>query len=139
MSLPRALRAALAGLALLACAPAHYHMPGSLHAYAYYVPGSDSLSVALGAALRRHGLPVYAALRGGGGPTAAVIHFVMRETDSDTARVLHVRLADTRTGAIVGAASVRLDALPGGVPGRAEAILDSLGLGRRSRARRPGP
>jgi hypothetical protein len=128
----RARGAVLAGLILLGCAPVRYHMPSSLQSYAYFVSGSDSLSVALGAALRRHGLVVLPALRGGGGPTAAVIHFVMRETDSDTARVLHVRLADTRTGAIVGGASVRLDALPEEVGARAEAVLDSLGLGRRA-------
>jgi hypothetical protein len=124
--------AACAGLLLLGCAPVRYHMPSSLHSYVYYVPGSDSLSTALGAALRRHGLVVLPALRGGGAPTAAVIHFVVREVDSDTARVLQVRLADTRTGAIVGGASLRLDSLSGGVDRRADAILDSLGLARRA-------
>jgi hypothetical protein len=123
----------VAALALLACAPVRYRMPSSLHGYAYYLPGSDSLSVALGSALRGQGLVVLPALRGGGAPTAAVIHFVVRETDSDTARMLHVRLADTRTGAIVGAAALRLDSLPGGAARWAEMILDSLGLGRRGR------
>jgi hypothetical protein len=44
--------------------------------------------------------------------------------------VLHVRLADTRTGAIVAAAAAALDELPADPAQRAEVLLDSLGLGR---------
>ncbi len=115
----------------VACAPAtRYHMPSSLHGYAFLVPGSDSLSSALGAALRRHGFVVLSEVKGGSGPTAAVVHFLYREPGDSLGPVLHVRLADTRTGAIVGAASAVVGQLPADLAGRAEALLDSLGMGR---------
>jgi len=114
-----------------ACAPAtRYHMPSSLHGYAFFVPGRDSLSGALGAALRRHGFVVLSDVKGGSGPTAAVVHFVYGEPGDSLGPVLHVRLADTRTGAIVGAASAVIGQLPADLAGRAEALLDSLGMGR---------
>ena len=114
-----------------ACAPAtKYHMPSSTHGYAYFVPGTDSLSTALARALRGHGFVVLPALKGGSGPTAAVVHFVFREPGDSQGPVLHVRLADTRTGAIVGAASAVVAQLPSDLSGQAEALLDSLGMGR---------
>ncbi|HET9709819.1 MAG TPA: hypothetical protein VFP39_16075 [Gemmatimonadales bacterium] len=112
-----------------ACAPAtHYHMPSSLHGYAFYVPGTDSLSAQLGAALRRHGFVVLPQLKGGSGPTAAVVTFVFREPGDSQGPVLHVRLADTRTGAIVGAATAVVAQLPAELSQRAEVLLDSLGM-----------
>ncbi len=118
-------------LLVVACAPAtRYHMPSSLRRYAFFVPGSDSLSSALGAALRRHGFVVLPEVKGGSGPTAAVVHFLYREPGDSLGPVLHVRLADTRTGAIVGAAAAVIDQLPVDLAGRAEALLDSLGMGR---------
>ena len=114
---------------VVACAPAtRYHMPGSLRGYAYYVPGTDSLSRALDVALRHHGMVVLPRLRGGAGPTAAVVHFQFGEPGDSTGPVLHVRLADTRTGVIVGSASAVLAQLPADPAQRAEALLDSLGL-----------
>lgn len=115
-------------LATLACAPAtRYHMPETVRGYAVYVPGKDSLSVQLAQAFRRRGVVVLGRLRGGGGPTAAVVHFTFRDEGADAGRSLHVQLADTRTGAIVAVAVLALDSLaPGGPP--VEAILDSLGL-----------
>jgi hypothetical protein len=116
---------------IVACATAtRYHMPSSLHGYAFFVPGRDSLSGALGAALRRHGFVVLPDVKGGSGPTAAVVHFLYREPGDSLGPVLHVRLADTRTGAIVGAASAVVGQLPLDLAGRAEALLDSLGMGR---------
>jgi len=113
---------------LLACAPPRYHMPSGLHSYRYFVAGSDSLSVALGAALRRRGVEVVPQLRGGGGPTAAVIHFLFRDPADSLGLVLHVQFADTRTGVVIAAGSAVLGALPRPPLGRAEALLDSLGL-----------
>jgi hypothetical protein len=128
---PGAVRRALVLLFLaVGCAPAtRYHMPSSLHGYAFYIPGIDSLSAQLGAAMRRHGFVVLPQLQGGSGPTAAVVHFLFQEPGDSQGPVLHVRLADTRTGAIVGAASAVVAGLPADLPQRAEALLDSLGMG----------
>jgi hypothetical protein len=114
--------------ALVACAAPRYHMPSGLHSYRYFVVGSDSLSAALGAALRQRGLEVVPRLRGGGGPTAAVIHFLFRDPGDSLGAVLHVQLADTRTGVVIGTGVVVLAGLPGSVHARAAALLDSLGL-----------
>jgi hypothetical protein len=118
---------------LIACAPAvAYRMPASLRSYTMLVPASDSLSDQLAQAFGRRGLSVRRQIRGGGGPTAALVHFTFRAPEAGAPTWLHVRLADTRTGAIVGAAAVMLDSLPGAGESRADAILDSLGLGRRT-------
>ena len=106
-------------------------MPSSLHGYAFYVPGTDSLSTQLGDALRRHGFVVLAKVKGGSGPTAAVVHFLFRESGDSQGPVLHVRLADTRTGVIVGAASAVVAQLPADPAQRADALLDSLGVSNR--------
>jgi hypothetical protein len=96
------------------------------------VPASDSLSDQLAEAFRRRGLSVRRQVRGGSGATAALIHFTYREPDAGAPIWLYIRLADTRTGVIVGAASIMLDSLPGAGDVRVDAILDSLGLGRRT-------
>jgi hypothetical protein len=119
-------------LALLSCA-SPYRMPSALHNYHYYVVGRDSLSVALETALRRRGLEVMPQLRGGAGPTAAVIHFIFRDPADSLGAVLHVQLADTRTGVVVGDGMALLARLPVAASARAEALLDSVGL------RRPAP
>jgi len=106
-----------------------YHMPSSLHGYAFVVAGRDSLSTQLGAALRRRGFVVLPEVKGGAGPTAAVVHFVFREAGDSVGPVLHVRLADTRTGAIIGAAAAVVDQLPADLSRQAEVLLDSLGMG----------
>ena len=114
-----------------ACASAtRYRAPSSLHAYAFFVPASDSLSSELAAALRRHGYVVLPKVKGGSGPTAAVVHFTFREPGDSAGPVLHVRLADTRTGAIVGSAAAVAVQLPTDLARRAEVLLDSLGLVR---------
>lgn len=71
-------------------------------------------------------------LRGGGGPTAALIHFTFRDMPSAAGTSLHVQLADTRTGAVVAAAALTLDSLPANRP-IVDLILDSLGLAPSSR------
>jgi len=115
-----------------ACAPAvAYHMPARLQSYAMLVPASDSLSDQLAQAFRRRGLRVRRQVRGGGGPTAALVHFTFREPETGSPIWLHIRLADTRTGVIVGATAIMLDSLSAAGDKRADTILDSLGLGRR--------
>jgi hypothetical protein len=116
--------------ALFACAAPRYHMPSGLHSYRYFVVGSDSLSLALGTALRQRGLEVVPRLRGGAGPTAAVIHFLFRDPGDSLGTVLHLQLADTRTGVVIGAGMAVLAGLPAPVDARAAALLDSLGLKR---------
>src|SRR5207248_3173494 len=64
--------------------------------------------------------------RGGSGPTAYLLTFMFRETDPPALTWLHVRLADTRTGAIVAAVSAPLDSLGASAGERARAIVDSL-------------
>ncbi|HEY7685086.1 MAG TPA: hypothetical protein VH833_03155 [Gemmatimonadales bacterium] len=118
---------------VIACAPAFaYRMPASLRSYSMLVPDSDSLSDQLAQAFGRRGLSVRRQIRGGGGPTAALVHFTFRAPEAGAPTWLHVRLADTRTGAIVGAAALLLDSLPVAREARADTILDSLGLGRRT-------
>ena len=113
---------------LLACATAtRYHMPDTVRGYAVLVSGRDSLSLQLARAFRRRGLRVLEHVRGGGGPTAAVLHFTFRDVMGATGSSLHVQLADTRTGAVIATAVLALDSLPrDGVS--VEAILDSLGF-----------
>lgn len=96
-----------------------------------FVPGRDSLSLQLAQAFRRRGVAVLERLRGGGGPTAALLHFTFRDVTTATGMWLHVQLADTRTGVVVASAALVMDSLPReGVS--VDAILDSLGLGRRT-------
>lgn len=118
-------------LAVSSCA-SRYHMPSALHNYIYYVAGRDSLSVALREALRDRGLEVVPQLKGGAGPTAAVIHFIFRTPGDTLGAVLHVQLADTRTGVVVGDGMALLAGLPADMSGRARALLDSVGLRRSS-------
>jgi hypothetical protein len=123
-------RAALLPLVLLACAAPRYRMPSGLHGYRYFVVGSDSFSVALGDALRRRGFDVVPRLRGGGGPTAAVIHFLFRDPGDTLGPVLHVQMADTRTGILIGSGMAVVAGLPRPAGARAAALLDSIGFAR---------
>ncbi len=119
---------ALGGLVVLACATAtRYHMPDTVRGYAVLVSGRDSLSLQLARAFRRRGLTVLDRVRGGGGPTAAMLHFTLRDVLGATGSSLHVQLADTRTGAVVATAVLALAWLPGDAVS-VEAILDSLGF-----------
>ena len=117
-------------LGAIACAPvARYHMPGSVRGYAVLVPSGDSLSLQLAQAFRRRGVMVLERVRGGGGPTAALLHFTFRDATPTPGVSLHVQLADTRTGVVIASAALLIDSLPReGLS--VEAILDSLGLGR---------
>jgi hypothetical protein len=121
--------AAVLLLGVCGCAPAlRYRMPSSLHSYAILVPARDTLSDQLARAFRRRGIKVERHIKGGSGPTAALVHFRFREPEAGGRDWLLVRLADTRTGVIVGEASLVVDSLTRDEVGRAEAILDSLGF-----------
>lgn len=112
---------------LSACAPATgYRAPTSVRGYEILIGRQDSLSREVGRGLRRRGYTVRTAVRGGGTATAYLLSFTQREPEPGAATWLYVRLADTRTGAIVAAVSAPRDSLGATVEARARAIVDSL-------------
>jgi hypothetical protein len=116
------------GLAfLLSCAPpTRYEQPDALRGYEILVTSHDSLGRGIAQGLARRGFRVRTRVRGGSRPTAYLLAFIFRETDPPALTWLHVRLADTRTGAIVAAVSAPLDSLGASAAERARAIVDSL-------------
>ena len=100
--------------------------PGTLRGYVLVVPLRDALDTALADLLRHHGFRVWASVRGGSGPAAALVSFSFRDASSESGRWLHVRFFDTRTGAVVAAASVSLDTLPNDPRRHAEAVVQAL-------------
>ena len=96
----------------LACAPAtRYEQPSALRGYEILITRRDSLGQGLAEGLRRRGFTVRQHVRGGSRPTAYLLAFTFRETEPPALTWLLVRLADTRTGAIVAAVSAPLDSL----------------------------
>jgi len=124
----RQLGIAVFGNAFLAsCAPAiGYHAPGSVRSYDILVTRKDSLSREIGRGLKRRGYSVRSAVKGGGAPTVYLLWFTQREPEPGAPTWLYIRLADTRTGAIVAAVSAPRDSLGSTVEARARAIVDSL-------------
>ncbi len=112
---------------VLSCAPpTRYEQPDALRGYEILVTGQDSLGRGIAQGLARRGFRVRTRVRGGSRPTAYLLAFIFRETDPPALTWLHVRLADTRTGAIVAAVSAPLDSLGPSAVERARAIVDSL-------------
>jgi hypothetical protein len=128
---------AFVGSALvLSCAlPTRYEQPSGLRGYEILITRRDSLGQGVAEGLRRRGFTVRRQVRGGSRPTVYLLTFTFREAEPPALTWLHVRLADTRSGAIVAAVSAPLDSLGATTPDRARAIVDSLvaspGLGRR--------
>ena len=109
------------------CAPpTRYESPSTIRGYEILVTSQDSLGRGIAQGLARRGFRVRTRVRGGSRPTAYLLAFVYRETDPPALTWLHVRLADTRTGAIVAAVSAPLDSLGPSAGERARAIVDSL-------------
>lgn len=109
------------------CAPAtRYEQPSDLHGYDILITRNDSLGQGLVQGLRGRGFTVRQAVRGGSRPTAYLVLFTFRETEPPAVMWLHVRLADTRTGAILRAVSVPLDSLGASAADQARAVVDSL-------------
>src|SRR5438445_9510957 len=106
--------------------------PDTLRGYEILVLGRDSLSEALVAALHRRGFTVRRAVRGGGRPTAALVWFTYSEVGGAgggggaAPKWLLARLADTRSGAIVGAATVLWDSAGTSPAARAEALAGAM-------------
>lgn len=124
--LARARFVAVAAL-LAACAPAtRYEQPSAVRGYDILVTRRDSLGQGIARGLTRRGFTVRDHVRGGSHPTAYLFTFIFRETDPPALTWLHVRLADTRTGAIVAAVSLPLDSLGASAADQARAIVDSL-------------
>jgi hypothetical protein len=108
----------------IACAPpARYESPGTLGSYDILITRHDSLGRELAQGLRRRGFTVRTRVKGGSRPTAYLFTFTFPEAD---ATWLHVRLADTRTGAVVAAVSAPLDSLGATAAAQAHAIADAL-------------
>lgn len=101
-------------------------IPASLRGYEILVERGDPQGAELARALREYGFRVRRAVRGGSRPTAALISFTFQEIGPGTAPWLYLRLADTRTGEIVGAAMIPLDSVGPAPRARAEAAVRAL-------------
>ena len=101
-------------------------VPANLRGYDVLVDGSDEQSIELAAAMKQAGYHVKTKVKGGSHPTAALIHFTFSEPGPDQTIWLHLRLADTRSGAIVGAASIPLDSTTVTSRARALAAVQAL-------------
>jgi hypothetical protein len=100
-------------------------IPASLRGYDILVEPGDPQAAELARAMREVGFRVRQAVRGGSRPTAALISFTFQETPGTTPW-LYLRLADTRTGAIVGAAMIPLDSVAPTPKDRAHAAVRAL-------------
>lgn len=103
------MRVVLASLLILGCVT--HHIPQTLRGYDVLVEGKDEQSLELARAMRDYGFRVRDRVRGGSRPTLALIHFTFSEPGPGEPSWLYIRLADTRSGVIVGDAAVPLDSL----------------------------
>ncbi len=106
--------------------PTRYEQPSALRGYDILITRRDSLGQGIADGLERRGFRVRGWVRGGGRPAAYLLTFTFREVEPPAVTWLHLRLADTRTGAIVAAVSAPLDSLGATTLERARAIVDSL-------------
>jgi hypothetical protein len=123
----RRIAAALVGAACCgAAACAAHRIPDALRGYDILVAARDAQSVELARAMRSFGYHVRTKIRGGNRPTAALIHFTFREPGPHEPTWLHVRLADTRSGVILGAAAIPIDSTTPTPRARAAAAVAAL-------------
>ncbi len=120
----RPVRALLVLVLLVGCGASR--VPQSLRRYDILVEPKDEQSIELARAMKDSGYRVRERVRGGSRPTAAVIHFVFSDPGPAGSTWLHVRLADTRSGVIVGAATVQLDSTTQTPRARASAAVQAL-------------
>ena len=109
---------------VLSCAP--HRIPSALRGYDILVEPKDEQSIELARAMRSAGYRVRERVRGGSRPTAALIHFTFSDPGPAEPTWLHLRLADTRSGVIVGAATVQLDSAIRTPRARAVAAVQAL-------------
>ena len=100
-------------------------VPPALRGYDILVQSRDSQSLELARAMREYGYRVRQRIRGGSRPTAALIYFTYSEP-SPGQPWLYVRLADTRSGRIIGSGAVALDSVAPTVRARARAAVQSM-------------
>jgi hypothetical protein len=98
----------------------------ALRGYEILVDRKDPQGAEMARAFRDNGFRVRGAVRGGSRPTAALVFFTFREPGRGTETWLHLRLADTRSGAIVGAGMVSLDSVRPDAKARADAGVGAL-------------
>ncbi|HEV2671298.1 MAG TPA: hypothetical protein VGU74_09410 [Gemmatimonadales bacterium] len=101
-------------------------VPPTLRGYDILVQGQDSQSVELARAMKGLGYHVRQNVKGGSRPTAALIHFLYAEPGPVQSTWFHLRLADTRSGVIVGVASIQLDSALNTPRARAVAAVQSI-------------
>ena len=111
-------------LVLFACA--NSRLPSQLRGYSIIVDERDQQAFELARALRQQGIKVRSQIRGGGGPTAALIYFTFRYPAPGEVTWFHIRLADTRSGLIVHASTIPLDSSTSTPRARAEAAVRAL-------------
>jgi hypothetical protein len=109
---------------LAACRLAH--RPPSLAGYRILIESRDSVSEYLATALTRKGFTVRRRVAGGAPPTATLITFTFFGDGPARTPWFAARLADTRSGVVVAAVSVRLDSLGETAAARAQQLADSL-------------
>lgn len=120
-------RAFVLSCMLLASACTGGRLPAQLRHYTIVIEEKDSQSVELARALREQGAKVKPRVRGGSGPTAALIYFTYRDPqDSNSPPSFNLRLADTRSGAIIRAGSIALDTSTSTIRARARAAVRAL-------------
>ncbi len=101
-------------------------LPAQLHGYAVVVEEKDAQSVELARAMREQGIKVRPRVRGGSGPTAVLIYFTFSDPGPGQPLWFHIRLADTRSGEVVAAATIPLDSLTVTPRARAVAAIKAL-------------
>ena len=101
-------------------------VPPTLRGYDILVAGEDSQSVELARAMKGRGYHVRQNVKGGSRPTAALIHFLFSDPGPLQPTWFHLRLADTRSGIIVGVASIQLDSALNTPHARAVAAVQAI-------------
>lgn len=119
-------RSVVASIVALTAACGASRIPATLRGYDVLVAGQDSQTVEFARALKSAGYHVRDRVKGGSRPTAALVHFTFRDSGPDQPTWLHVRLADTRSGVIVGTATIALDSTTSTTRARAEAAVQAL-------------
>lgn len=109
---------------MLCCAGSR--VPATLRGYDIVVEPKDLQSLEFAYVMRRYGFHVRPSVRGGGRPTAVLIYFLYNDAGPDQPRWLHVRLADTRSGAILRSGNVQLDSSLSSTRTRAIAAVQSI-------------
>ena len=121
-------RTVVASVVAVALGCASSQVPQALRGYDILVRPEDEQSVELARAMRSAGYHVRDRVKGGSRPTAALIHFMFSEPGPDQPIWLHVRLADTRSGVIIGAATIQLDSTSQTPRARAEAVVQAISV-----------